>query len=151
MFIALAQIVAGAILIATGFGATLGAALIGEGVSDLITAVVDGFINQDFNWKSWGIQKAISLLVGVVSFGVGLIASKVGMMVGKEVVKVVGKNLVNTVVQKTILKTIGVALVKGVASRLASVLVDYAVNKLITPNIEEEISKSVNEALKNCL
>jgi hypothetical protein len=42
--------------------------LISEGISDLITAVKAG-IQGGFSWAEWGLQKAISLAVSLISAG----------------------------------------------------------------------------------
>lgn len=52
-----------------GAGAVIGRALISEGINDIITAVKDCLINRNFNWKDYAIQKAISIVVTVLTCG----------------------------------------------------------------------------------
>lgn len=107
--IGIAQIVAGAICIATGVGATVGMGLIGEGVGDILFAIEAG-ITGEFSWEAYGIQKAISMAVSLATAAASAIArfagrlvktglavakaSKVGQKVGAALVKV--KNVMTT-------------------------------------------------------
>jgi hypothetical protein len=47
----------------------IGKALMSEGISDMIIAVKDCLINRDFSWKSYGIQKAISIIATIICCG----------------------------------------------------------------------------------
>jgi hypothetical protein len=62
----------GAVLVyfSGGLLATIGKALIEEGVSDIIFAVQSG-IEGNFSWKNYGINKAISIGTSILTFGVG--------------------------------------------------------------------------------
>ena len=62
------QLLAGAALIATGFGATVGMGLITEGVSDLFTAY-RAYKSRHFSWTDYAKQKAVSLMISAVSMG----------------------------------------------------------------------------------
>jgi preprotein translocase subunit SecA len=145
--IGLVQLVAGAVLTVCTLGvmASVGSGLMSEGVSDMITAVKDGIINRDFNWESWGIQKAISLAVSVIC--AGLSALKNAVMAAFKTAQTAAKAVVETakqVVQSTwklVAKSAAIALAKGVAKECVTQLVDYGVSKAVMPNIEEEIRK----------
>lgn len=65
------QAVAGGLLVVFTGGAmaTLGSALISEGISDMVFAVKSCLIDRDFSWKDYGIHKAISLAVTVLTLG----------------------------------------------------------------------------------
>ncbi|CAF2102630.1 unnamed protein product [Rotaria magnacalcarata] len=62
------QIIAGGVLIATGFGSTVGMGLITEGIADMFTAY-RAFSNRQFNWEDYCKQKAVSLVISAVSMG----------------------------------------------------------------------------------
>jgi len=66
------QIIAGALLICTGFGASVGMGLITEGMADMFTAY-RAYSTRQFNWKDYLAQKAVSLLISCVSIGFGKI------------------------------------------------------------------------------
>lgn len=63
------QIVVGGILIATGFGATVGMSLISEGISDMLYAC-RALINRQFDWIDYAKQKAVSIAISVFSAGI---------------------------------------------------------------------------------
>lgn len=71
--IGLAQIVAGAALavLTVGTATHFGIGLVGEGVSDIITAVKDGIIHRDFSWSKWGCDKLVSMSVTIFTAGLG--------------------------------------------------------------------------------
>ena len=73
--LAIAQIVGGAFLVSTGLGVVIGQGLIAEGVSDILF-VVQAIITGEFSWEAYLWQKAISLLLSIVMFGVGKLAAK---------------------------------------------------------------------------
>jgi len=62
------QIAIGGLLVCTGFGATVGMALITEGISDLVTAVT-AISSREFSWEDYLKQKVISLAISAVSCG----------------------------------------------------------------------------------
>lgn len=64
------QIVAGGILIASGFGATVGMSLISEGISDLFYAY-RAYSSRQFDWGDYAKQKAVSLMISACSLGLG--------------------------------------------------------------------------------
>lgn len=59
---------AGGILIATGFGSTVGMGLITEGAVDIFTAY-RAYSTRQFNWSDYGKQKAVSLVISAASMG----------------------------------------------------------------------------------
>lgn len=87
-----AEIIGGAALMICSVGtvANIGMALISEGISDCIDGI-EGMIKGEFDWKEWGISKAVSLAVSLVSGGIarfvkhGVKAIKVGASVAKRV------------------------------------------------------------------
>ncbi|CAF4375751.1 unnamed protein product [Didymodactylos carnosus] len=62
------QIIVGGVLIATGFGSTVGMGLITEGIADMFTAY-RAFSNRQFSWGDYCKQKAVSLVISAVSMG----------------------------------------------------------------------------------
>ncbi|CAM4888627.1 unnamed protein product [Rotaria socialis] len=155
--LALAQIVGGAALavFTLGAGSTIGMGLLSEGISDLITAVVDGIINRDFSWASYAIQKAISMTVSLVCAGLGAIkdAAKTAIAGAKHIGSVATKVATETLKKGWVIaaKAIGVELGKGVAKKVVTQLVDYGVNKALMPSIEEEVRKRIESPIQNAL
>ena len=64
------QIIAGGVLIATGFGLSVGMGFISEGLSDMFTAY-RAYSNRQFHWTDYCKQKAISLVISAISAGYG--------------------------------------------------------------------------------
>lgn len=62
------QMVAGGILIATGFGTSVGMSLISEGISDMLYAY-RAYSSRQFDWGDYAKQKAVSLIISVCSLG----------------------------------------------------------------------------------
>ena len=62
------QMVAGAVLIATGFGADVGMGLITEGVADMVIAY-RAYSTRQFSWSAYVEQKAVSLVISITSMG----------------------------------------------------------------------------------
>ncbi len=71
-----AQIVAGVLLTVfnAGAAAQFGMGLIGEGISDCIDGI-EGMITEEFSWAEWGISKATSIALSLVTGGVSRLAS----------------------------------------------------------------------------
>ncbi|CAF4381932.1 unnamed protein product, partial [Rotaria magnacalcarata] len=66
--IAAVQMAVGGLLIASGFGATVGLGLITEGAADLFTAY-RAYSTRQFSWSDYGKQKAVSLIISAISMG----------------------------------------------------------------------------------
>ena len=78
--IGIVEVVAGAVLVATGIAANFGMGLIAEGVSDVMEGI-EGMIKGDFDLKHWAIEKSVSIAINVVTGGIGkaiFLARKVG-------------------------------------------------------------------------
>ncbi|EFA86030.1 hypothetical protein PPL_01263 [Heterostelium album PN500] len=95
-----AQFVAGAVItvFTEGIGSPVGVPLMAEGISDIITAIHEGVIDRTFSWKQWGIEKAISVTVSLITAGLGSLKAvgKVAVQAGKKVFsKASGKILAN--------------------------------------------------------
>lgn len=163
--IGLGQILVGGLItvFSCGAAAQFGMGLISEGVSDLITAVKSG-IEGDFSWEEWGIQKAISIAISVVTAGLGAIktaAKAVGTFVktaaskaAQFVTKEAGKQVVGQVTKqglKLAIKQVGLTLAKGVAKEAINQLVDYVADKTVLPLIEQEIAEKVEAAISQML
>ena len=71
------QCAAGVVLTVVSVGTlhSVGMGLISEGISDCIDGTI-GIITGTFDWASWGISKAISIAISLVSSGIGKLASK---------------------------------------------------------------------------
>ncbi|CAF1276298.1 unnamed protein product, partial [Rotaria sordida] len=70
--LAAVQMTVGGILVATGFGSTVGMGLITEGVADLVIAF-RVYSTRQFSWSDYGKQKAVSLIISAVSMGISAI------------------------------------------------------------------------------
>jgi len=66
--LAAVQMAAGAVCVATGFGATVGMSLITEGAADLITAART-YNSRQFSWDSFTKQKAVSIVISISTMG----------------------------------------------------------------------------------
>jgi hypothetical protein len=163
--IGLAQIVAGAALTVFSFGAVaqFGLGLISEGVSDLITAVKAG-IQGEFSWKDWGIQKAISIAISVVTAGLGTVkaaakatgafvktaAIKAKQMVLNQLVSNGAKQVLSETTKeglKLAVKQVGLALAKGVAKEVINQVADYVVDKTVLDSLKKEIEQKVQSEI----
>ncbi|MCU0318325.1 MAG: hypothetical protein MUC61_03265 [Amoebophilaceae bacterium] len=146
--IGLAQITAAVLLSTYTLGASWSVTkgLIAEGISDLITAVMSG-IRGGFSWADWGLQKAISLAVSLISSGQATI--KKGCQAVKEVAQNLGRVAtdVGKKGMKTVIRSVGWDLSRSVASKCATVLVDYGVGQTLVKNIEEAIHKAIAEKI----
>ncbi|CAF4292542.1 unnamed protein product [Rotaria sp. Silwood2] len=153
----LIQIVGGEALAVLSLGAAsnLGMGFISEGVGDLIVAIKDGIINKDFDWTSYGIQKAISFTVSLVCAGLGAIkdAAKTIASAAKQIGTIVAKIATQSAKEgwKLAAKAIGVELAKGVGKELVTQLVDYGVDKCLIPDIHEEIRKRIEGPIQDAL
>lgn len=143
--IGLGQMVAGAAIavFSVGAGAAIGVGMLVEGVTDLITCVVDGMINRDFNWSSWSIQKVVSYAVTIACAGLSALknAAKVAYEGVKQTASAVTKGL--TTVAKTgwqfAAKKAGLELSKGVGRRLITEVANYSMNCTLMPLVETKI------------
>ena len=161
------QIVGGALLIAFtgGVFAQVGMGLITEGISDCIDGIY-GMATGQFSWKSWAIQKAISIGVSLITFGVGKLISK-GFKASKMLIKEFGKKLkampkflsrqakegfsvVAKADLKNTLKYTAKAMVKEIAMH-AFGKVEEAILEDILKNIENEVKKRVIDDVKSKL
>ena len=64
------QVVIGGVLIATGFGATVGMSLVAEGISDIFYAY-RAYRSRQFNWMDYTKQKLVSIAISVATAGYG--------------------------------------------------------------------------------
>lgn len=58
----------GGVLIASGFGSTVGMGLLTEGAADLFTAY-RAYSTRQFSWSDYGKQKAVSLAISIACMG----------------------------------------------------------------------------------
>lgn len=158
--IGLAQIVAGAALavFTCGAGSSIGLGLISEGIGDIITAVKDGIINRDFDWTSYGIQKAISLTVSVACAGLGAIkdVAKTAAAGAKAVAGAAqaGKIAMTQTTKegvKLAAKAVGTSVAKGVAKEIVTELANYGIDKALMPSIREEVMKRIEGPIQEAL
>ncbi|KAI4873585.1 hypothetical protein NFI96_025328 [Prochilodus magdalenae] len=92
-FLGVLQIIGGALLAVSTFGtlAQVGIGLITEGISDCISGI-ESMVKDEFSWKAWATDKAISIGISIIGFGVGKLIAK-GFRACKELVKGFGKEL----------------------------------------------------------
>ncbi|XP_008298026.1 uncharacterized protein LOC103370675 [Stegastes partitus] len=151
-FLGILQIIAGALLAVFTFGALaqVGMGLITEGISDCISGI-EAMVTGEFSWKSWAINKAISIGISLIGFGVGKLIAK-GFKVCKMLIKGLGKKLKAlpkifsghakdglSTVAKTNLKNA----LKETTKKMAMEIMTNVLEKA-----EEEILKAIIESLK---
>ncbi|CAI5640753.1 unnamed protein product [Oreochromis niloticus] len=151
-FLGVLQIVGGALLTAFTFGtlAQVGMGLITEGISDCITGI-EAMVTGEFSWKSWAIEKAISIAVSLIGFGVGKLISK-GFKCFKTLVKFVkklksmpkfisrqAKNGASVVLRANLKNA-----AKQAAKKIVEEIIQYGLGKA-----EDEIIKTILEKIKN--
>ncbi|XP_028282490.1 uncharacterized protein LOC114449221 [Parambassis ranga] len=152
-FLGILQIIAGALLTAFTFGAMaqVGMGLITEGISDCIYGI-ESMVTGEFSWKSWAIDKAISIGVSLIGFGIGKLIAK-GFKAAKVLIKGLGKKLKAlpkffskqaknslSAVTKTNMKNA----VKYTTKKVAEEVINYGLGKA-----EEEILKQILQGIKN--
>ncbi|CDW77534.1 protein translocase subunit seca [Stylonychia lemnae] len=64
-------------LVSTGVGAVLGNMLIQEGFSDIIYGL-QAMVSGEFSWTEYGIQKAISVALSIITLGCSSVAGTIG-------------------------------------------------------------------------
>ncbi|KAE8280991.1 hypothetical protein D5F01_LYC21567 [Larimichthys crocea] len=147
------QIIGGTLLTAFTFGtlAQIGIGLITEGISDCISGI-EAMVTGEFSWKSWAIEKAISIGVSLTSFGVGKLIAK-GFKASMTLIKGFGRQLKAmpkflsgqvkeglSVVAKTNMKNAA----KYTAKKIAEEIVIYGLGKA-----EEKILAELLNSIKN--
>uniref|UniRef100_A0A914PHR9 Uncharacterized protein n=1 Tax=Panagrolaimus davidi TaxID=227884 RepID=A0A914PHR9_9BILA len=139
---AILQLVAGAsaTIFSLGAGAAVGFAFMQEGISDLIYAVKSGIIERNFDWATYGIQKAISLTITICCFGFSAIKSAAkGALNGA---KALGKVVMGTAnrVTKEGLKLACKAIGKVVTIEVSKVALSSTMNYVCGESLEAGIS-----------
>lgn len=158
------QIVFGGVLMATGFGASIGMGMITEGISDMMTASI-GYLRRQLDWKDYCNQKAISLVISAVNSGFGkakdaakglstLVTEtsrealeQAGTQLASNT-KVAAKEMVKTTknLKSLTLKHISVKVGKTVAKQTMNSSISFLYNKsfdLLKPQIAESIQYRV--------
>ncbi|XP_064419372.1 uncharacterized protein LOC135359053 [Latimeria chalumnae] len=153
------QVIAGALLVALTSGAlaNIGMGLIAEGISDCIEGTV-AMATGEFSWESWATNKAISICVSLIGFGVGKLMSK-GYKYCNTAIKTFGKQLKG--LPKVLAKEAQGGLTKVMKQNMKEALkyagkdmaekaVMYGVSKaedeilnLIIKGVEDEVKKSL--------
>ena len=129
--IGLAQVIAGAALIAltAGAGSQIGSALISEGINDMVYATIAG-ITGTFSWKDWAIQKAISVAISIATGGISSLAS-----LGKAAVKV-GSASRLYIFAKTMLKAAGDFITNAAVSIISDVVLAEVQERVVDAIVE---------------
>ncbi|CDW75288.1 preprotein translocase subunit-like protein [Stylonychia lemnae] len=168
VLIGIAQIGLGFLLIATGVGATLGSALIAEGFSDIaygLQAIYQG----EFSWVDYGIQKAISLALAIITMGCssfagsagGQVIKKVGISAGIKAVKKGALKAILPQIKEKVIKwttdTLGILqtfienIIQKVSSFLISkgmIIIETILNEFLIP-LKNFISDCIKQVLDN--
>ena len=145
----LAQVIAGAALIAFSVGAAsqFGSGLIAEGINDMVYATMAG-LTGTFSWKDWAIQKAISVAISIATGGLGLLATP-----AKVAVKI-GSAARYSTFAKTILKAAGdfaLNVTNSIISDVVLVEVQESVVSTIVDGIEKELFTKIEGPLRSLL
>jgi ankyrin repeat protein/preprotein translocase subunit SecA len=152
----------GLVQIAAAVVATLGTAgmmteqLLSLGISDLITTITSA-ISGEFSWKEWGISKAISIGISIVSLGIsggwskikeGITGLKESIKTGiKEVQEMASKKGAKAV-KKAFLKQakkVALEISKGVGKTCTNMLIRHGVQESIGEVLEEKITQAVSQ------
>ncbi|CAF0748180.1 unnamed protein product [Adineta ricciae] len=147
-----AQIAVGVYLAActAGLGVNLGISLINEGVSDIFYAI-HGAVNRQFSWKSYAVQKGVSVAICIGSLGfsaysqagsirgAGVLIKNSARVLGKEAVKGFAKNSLNLAVRQAC-----IILVEYGASELINAVVDTGVEQMMS-QLRSTICSKVEE------
>jgi len=162
--LAAVQLAIGAILIYTGFGASVGMGLITEGAADLLTAY-RAYSTRQFSWSSYGAQKAVSLVIAAVSAGMGKLkdAAKGVKSIAENVAREAGERALTTVLaeggktaaievtkrnlKSLVVKQVGVAVGEAVAREALNNLVSMG-SQVIMSNYKSEVLQSVESKVK---
>lgn len=157
-----AEILAGVALTAftVGTAASIGMALISEGISDCIDGI-EAMVTGEFSWAEWGISKATGLAVSLVSGGIGRFASK-GMKVfklgsnlrklGRQLKPVTKLRQTWGLAAKQNLRSVAKYVGKEVAQEAIMYGVRYGENKLfehLTEQIGNELKDEIERDLKD--
>ena len=132
------QMGVGGILIASGFGATIGIGFIAESAADTLTAY-RAYSTRQFSWKAYAAQKVVSLTISAISMGWGAIknAGKGAVVlaegVGTEVVEQAATQVITNykTVEKTIMLT-GKNLKNLVVKQIGVCLGEIAFREVLT-------------------
>jgi len=136
-----------------GFGAFIGNMLISEGVSDF-TYGLQAMISGEFSWAQYGVHKAVSMAISIVTCGVGAYFSS-GATAAGSLLKTATVQMAKSAARKLIAKAIFGKFVKTMVRQLASVGMNIAVDKVrealidkILDNISEMIVKTTDELIE---
>lgn len=131
-FIGVAQIAAGVALeVLTGGAAhVIAQVLIAEGVGDIVFAIQSAY-SGDFSWKAYGKHKVQSLIISIVTCGVGTLMSRTAKVVPM-VVEMALKRALLKAVTKTVVMEIGGAMITATvnitADELSNLVIDQIAN-----------------------
>ena len=151
--IGLAQVIAGAALMALTAGAAtpIGWYLINEGINDMVYATMAG-IQGTFSWKSWGIQKTVSVALSVAAGGIKVFAAslKAATKIGAasracRFTKIFGKAAAKFALDVTA-NIISDVLLAEVQKRVVNGIVDMIEQNIISALVEKLRPKLFNEA-----
>ena len=153
-----AQILAGSLLTVctVGTAASIGMALISEGISDCITGAV-AMATGEFSWKEYAIDKATSLAISLVSGGVASLAKhgakalKIGHKIGKEARRLKAVPEISKHAFGVATKATRTAVVKHVTKEIVTEVVLYAGNKLYDHLVEKTLKRIGDRCRKNIM
>ncbi|KAI4885536.1 hypothetical protein NFI96_024025 [Prochilodus magdalenae] len=152
-FLGVLQIIGGALLAVTTVGmfAQVGIGLITEGISDCIYSI-ESMVTGEFSWKAWATDKAISIGISIIGFGVGKLIAK-GFRACKALVREFGKELKSMPKffsrqakdsLSTVARTNMRNAVKYTAKTMLTETLNYGISKA-----EEIILKQILDGIKN--
>ncbi|CAF4874808.1 unnamed protein product, partial [Rotaria sp. Silwood1] len=136
------QMAVGGLLIASGFGATLGMSLVTEGGADLFIAY-RVYSTRQFSWSDFAKQKAVSLIISIASIGLSPLkdaakgAQNLVVGVGEEVLEQAGTRVITN--GRSVYQTLNVA-----RKNLNSLAVKHIAVTIQKNIIRECLSKSMD-------
>ena len=152
-----AQILAGSLLTVctVGTAASIGMALISEGISDCMTGAMAMATREEFSWKDYAIDKATSLAITLVSAGVASLAKhgakslKIGHKIGKEARRLKAVPKIAKHSFGVAAKATRTAVVKYVAKEIITEVVLYAGNKFFDHLVKKTLESIGDKCKKN--
>ncbi|CAF3851123.1 unnamed protein product [Adineta steineri] len=143
--IGVAQIVAGIALDICTCGAAhyFAQVLISEGIGDIVFAIQSS-IQGNFSWKAYSQHKVQSLIISLITAGVGSYLSK-GAQAGKMTISLATK----TALLKAVSKETLTHLITGVASAIVNITTDELSEFVMSEMVDKHFAKSLDEWIVN--
>ena len=146
------QAAGGALLVCTGFGASLGVSLFNEGLKDIYQSVKSGLCNEAINWGRYWLNKGISALLSIT--GAAWSAIQKGASIAKDggmgFAQKVGTEIVGETGAIAAEKAAETLLIQGVRSVVIQTVAAETVNYVRTQAIKG-LKKTIQEEANSAI